>query len=296
MHKTYKRCLEQLSVKGYSTRTSNNYLKAIQQFAHYVQPKQVSELKPQEAQEALRQFTCNRQISSSYKNLLINAVKFYYTKVVGILETEWAFPRPPKKNTAPCLLREKEIKRMLDYCPTTKYKCLLLILCGTGLRMGELLALQRCNVDLKNKMLRVKTANGKKFREVPLPEEVLPALQTYLNAINPRYYLFEGYTEGEAMGERGVQLSLKKIAADAGIKTTVTARVLRNSYITRLLKKGADLHYINTLMGHTSLRSTLHYMHQEIKIKQIFLPVVQAFDLNNVTNFAGLPKCACNAD
>lgn len=141
------------------------------------------------------------------------------------------------------------------------------LLYGTGVRVGELVALDVRDVDLHGGVVRVWGKGGKE-RVLPLPGQARQALARWLNARRHRGALAEPLfpslrgRRGAAPGRldpRDVRRRLRKRALEAGLPGRVHPHRLRHSYATHLLDMGADLRAIQELLGHASLSTTQRY-------------------------------------
>ncbi|MEZ4773109.1 MAG: tyrosine-type recombinase/integrase [Bacteroidia bacterium] len=129
------------------------------------------------------------------------------------------------------------------------------------MRLGEVIGLSLKDLDLQRRVIRVNRGKGKKDREVPLPEMLVPVLDAYMAQYQPLTFLFEGETVGERYSDRSLQQVVKQAAARAGIHRTVTAHMMRHSYATHLLEAGTDIRYIQEVLGHSSIKTTQVYTH-----------------------------------
>ena len=121
-------------------------------------------------------------------------------------------------------------------------------------------------------LIYVNAAKGKRDRVTILSKHVLQLLREYFKEYRPTNYLFEG-VEGQLYSGTSVVAVIKKAAIKAKIKKTVTPHMLRHSFATHLLENGADLRYIQNLMGHSSSKTTEIYTQVTIKhIKGIESP------------------------
>jgi len=141
------------------------------------------------------------------------------------------------------------------------------LLYGTGVRVGELVALDVRDVDLHGGVVRVWGKGGKE-RVLPLPGQARQALARWLAARRHRGALAEPLfpslrgRRGAAPGRldpRDVRRRLRKRALEAGLPGRVHPHRLRHSYATHLLDMGADLRAIQELLGHASLSTTQRY-------------------------------------
>lgn len=99
-------------------------------------------------------------------------------------------------------------------------------------------------------------------------------MHVYFKEYKPTSYLFEGVTKGTPYSARSVQLLLAKAKAAAGITKPGSVHALRHSYATHLLDKGTDITYIQKLLGHNDLKTTLRYLHVTIRnLHQINSPL-----------------------
>jgi integrase/recombinase XerD len=130
-----------------------------------------------------------------------------------------------------------------------------------GLRLGEVLGLTPQDVDSRRMVLYVRGGKGKKDRDLPLPESLLQLLREQFRLFRPVTFLFEGQRPGEPYSERSLQLVVKQAAGRAGISRPVTLHMLRHSYATHLLETGTDIRIIQSLLGHSSIKTTEIYTH-----------------------------------
>ncbi|MEO0334485.1 MAG: tyrosine-type recombinase/integrase [Bacteroidota bacterium] len=135
-----------------------------------------------------------------------------------------------------------------------------MILLQLGLRRGELLNLKLTDVDSKRMLIRVKSGKGGKDRYTLLSKTLLNDLRQYYRLHTPKEYLFEGQYGGKYSG-RSVGQLLAQAAQRAGVRKRVTPHMLRHSFATHLLESGTDLRYIQSLLGHSSSKTTEIYTH-----------------------------------
>ena len=150
------------------------------------------------------------------------------------------------------------------------------LLYSTGIRRDELLNLEVYHVDLKDKVLYVRKAKGRKQRVVPLGNTAAKYLKEYLEKIRP-YYARKNPKErrmflnlsGMPLAEGALQLLIRTYKLIAGIKKPVSAHTFRRSCATHLLQQGADVRYIQKLLGHSSLKTTQIYTKvMPVEVKQ----------------------------
>jgi len=146
-----------------------------------------------------------------------------------------------------------------------------LTLLTTGLRKAEI-----CNLkigDLKtyrNQAIIDVIGKGKKFRRIPLHSGTLLAIKDYLkateNGIDPDHSLFQtlgkhGPYQERSLTPRAVDCLIKSMARKALIQKRIHPHVMRHTFATTLLDNGNDLKTVQTLMGHSHIRTTERYLH-----------------------------------
>lgn len=183
------------------------------------------------------------------------------------------------------ILTEKEIKLLKDYLKGSDFELLFLLDLATGLRQGELLALDWEHIDLKNKIITVertvkevyvyddeehkhietifqtpKTLNS--FRKVPIPNSMIDMLKNQKSKNN---LLFKD-TKGNPLKGKNVSTKWTKILKECNIPHK-KFHSIRHTYASILLKKGVDIETVAELMGHTAISITQIYLHSSKKQK-----------------------------
>lgn len=270
-HPQFRSCpiefVEKLSLRRYSPHTIRSYSKLLEEYINFYPGHDPKELTEKEVVAYLRYLVEERQVSHSYQNQAINAIKFYYEQVLGGSKRFYFIDRPIKERRLPVVLSGEEIKRLLAATANLKHKAMLMVAYSSGLRMSELLNLQIKDIDSKRMQIFVKAGKGKKDRISLLSEKTLGILREYYLMYTPKSYLFEG-SDGGRYGERSIQQVIKASVAAAGIRKRVTMHTLRHSFATHLLEKGTDLRYIQVLLGHDSSKTTEIYTHVSTKMME----------------------------
>lgn len=127
-----------------------------------------------------------------------------------------------------------------------------------GLRVSEVVELKITNIDSKRMQVLIENSKGKSDRYVNLPESVLALLRTYYKTYKPKNYLFEGQYGGQ-YSIRSVQSVFKNAMLIAKINKSVGIHSLRHSYATHLLEYGTDMVFIQKLLGHKDMKTTMIY-------------------------------------
>lgn len=265
--------LEKLQVLRYSENTIRTYVDCFKEFINYYNTKELSELSQPDIQSYLLYLVNERCISTSYQNQAINAIKFYYEKVLKGPRRVYYIERPRKEQQLPNVLSEQEIKSIINSITNLKHKCMIMTCYSGGLRVGELLNLKPADIESDRMQIRIRGAKGKKDRVTLLSARLLELLRQYYKMYKPKEWLFEGQMGGQ-YSERSVQNVLKIACERVKIKKHVSMHTLRHSFATHLLENGTDLRYIQSLLGHSSPKTTQIYTHITTKgIDQIVNPL-----------------------
>lgn len=148
-----------------------------------------------------------------------------------------------------------------------KHKALLTTLYSAGLRMGELLNLRLTDIDSDHMRIWVREGKGAKDRLTVLSGHLLDLLRLYYRQYRPKTYLFEG-PDGRPYSATSVRKVLRRATESAGIKKSIRPHTLRHSFATHLLEQGTNLRYIQSLLGHSSAKTTEIYTHVSSKKRE----------------------------
>lgn len=270
--------LEYLEIeKGRSELTIRNYdhyLSKFLEFSGVKRPGQITAEKVRRFRlhlnrtEDLRGAKLSRVTQDYYIIALRGFLKYLAKRDIASLSGEkLELGKTPQRQVD--FLELEEVGRLIAAADGTDFqglrdRAILEMLFSTGLRVSELTNLDLENVNLKTQEFAVKGKGGK-IRLVFLSDGAKAALQAYLKRradVEP--FLFVSVRKGGAadrLTPRTVQRIVKKYAARAGIVKEVTPHVLRHSFATDLMRNGADLRSVQTMLGHASINTTQIYTH-----------------------------------
>ena len=146
-------------------------------------------------------------------------------------------------------------------------RCMIEVLYGCGLRVSELTELQISNINFKENYLKIQ-GKGDKVRFVPLADYTADFIKNYINNIRSKQKINPKYSDILFLNSRGAQISrqmvfliIKEIVRKAGIQKNISPHTFRHSFATHLLQNGADLRFIQEMLGHSSITTTEIYTH-----------------------------------
>ena len=185
--------------------------------------------------------------------------------------------RPKWWKPLPNVLALEEVDRLLaspkeDTPRGLRDRAMLEVLYATGLRISELLGLKLNGVNVEAGFVRC-MGKGSKERIVPLGASAAEAVSAYLRSRRvrtPTDYLFLN-NRGNKLSRMGFCKILRFYRVQAGIRKKLTPHVLRHSFATHLLERGADLRAVQTMLGHSNISTTEIYTHvMRERLKEIY--------------------------
>jgi integrase/recombinase XerC len=265
--------------RNYSEHTIASYRRALDDFGRFLQSRGALARFPSTTRLELRGYLAEGRARGLAKRTLAHRVavlRSFFAHLVreGICETNpaRALRSPRLERTVPGFLTVREAASLVeapdaDTWQGLRDRAILETLYGSGLRVAELVGMNVGDLDLAGGLVAVR-GKGKKERLVPLGSASARAIERYLEA-PARARRTQGADTGalfvnklgSRLSARGVQRVLDKYAKAAGLKPPVTPHTLRHSFATHLLDNGADLRYVQELLGHSSLSTTQIYTH-----------------------------------
>jgi site-specific recombinase XerD len=273
----YRPCPENMILKlkelRYSEKTIKAYKSLFEEFINHYPTIEIDKIDEQKIIAFCRYLVIDRKVSASTQNQAINAIKFYYERVLGGQRKFYFLERPNKEKALPTVLSTEEITAILKATENLKHRAILIVIYSAGLRISELINVKIKDIDSERKQIRIEQGKGKKDRYTLLSPKTLELLRAYFKAYKPKEYLFEGQDGGQ-YSARSVQAFFQVICKKVGIKKKVSVHTLRHSFATHLLENGTDLRYIQVLLGHESTKTTEVYTHVTTKgFEQIKSPL-----------------------
>lgn len=255
-----QRLVDELQLKCLSKNTINTYKNEFAQLLYKLGNISVNDLTPDDLRRYFLYCLEMEGISENHLHSRINAVKFYFEKVLKRDKFFFEIPRPKKPSLLPKVIDSGDILKMIEITQNKKHKLMLELCYGMGLRVSEITNLKITDIDGKRLQVLIEAAKGKKDRYVNLPQSVLKSLREYYLLYKPKYYLFEGQY-GDRYSNRSVQQVFYSALKKARINKRVGIHSLRHSYATHLLEYGTDITYIQKLLGHNDIKTTQLYAH-----------------------------------
>lgn len=289
MKKLFDKFIFHLMAERYlSEHTVQAYKRDINQFIDFLENKtdimSFQDLKPQHIKDFLKYLKRSVRTSPKSASRKLSALKalssyLFRNHRVPLFTKGIAFPKLPKQ--LPKHLSQEQVHAILkvaaDDSSATgqRNKVMIAILYTCGLRVSELLSLQIHHINFEEKYLHV-FGKGSKERIVPIPPEIIPLLQYYLEQVHPALlqdsdemmtdHLFAHVYNGKIgpLTRQTLFNIVRSLARKAGLVHSISPHVLRHSLATHLLKSGANLRILQMLLGHEKLTTVQVYTHLDV--------------------------------
>jgi integrase/recombinase XerD len=259
---------QDLQLAGLSDRTQEAYLRAVRQLADHFHTSPDRLTEPQ-VRDYLLHLKNYRRFASASLMVAYCGIKFFYSHTAP---RDWATLRQlrvRRVKTLPDVLSVQEVRQLIDAIRTPHYRTYFQTVYSLGLRLEEGLHLQVGDIDSARMMVHVHRGKGAKDRYVPLPPRTLTMLREYWVTHRHPIWLFpaSGRDPRQAaladgpMERWSVQRAMRRVVHELKFQKAISTHTLRHSYATHLLEAGVNLRLIQQYLGHSSLRTTMVYLH-----------------------------------
>lgn len=272
--------------KGLSDNTVISYRQELEKFGSYLKMKKIQylQISPVDITDFIKKESSKGNALSSQSHLISVLRSFY--KYLILEEKIQSNPAagtsfPKRWKVLPKYLTIQQVESLLEAPDVLKPqgkrdRAILELMYATGLRVSELIQLKLSQLYMEESFARI-LGKGNKERIVPVGDMAREWLDVYLNKVRPE--LLKGKTSdhvfinrlGTFFTRQGMWKLIKGYGVMAGLSSSLTPHVLRHSFATHLLEKGADLRSIQMMLGHSSISTTEIYTHlAKDKVKKIY--------------------------
>ena len=265
--------------KNFSGNTLDAYMRDVRKLESFT-ISELDNLSPQNItyenlQEYIYQLSKNK-ISERSQARAISSIKAFFK---FLLEDDYRTDNPATLLEGPKLglylpdtLSEEDINRIITCIDNStdigkRNKCILEVLYGCGLRVSELIDLKISNINFKESYIMVE-GKGEKTRLVPLANTTAEFITSYIHTVRNKTKINKKYEDTLFLNSRGTNMSrvivfiiIKELTQKAGISKSISPHTFRHSFATHLLQNGADLRFIQEMLGHSSITTTQVYTH-----------------------------------
>jgi site-specific recombinase XerD len=263
--------IRELELRRKAPGTVSSYVKAVEELARYYR-RSPDRIATEEIRNYMHFLIVEKKLSYSSCNHKIVAINFFFREVVR-RKVELRVPMK-RSGRLPEPLSREEVARLLDAAENQKHRVLMMTAYSAGLRVSELVRLKPEDIHSDRMLIRVNQGKGRKDRYTLLSQRLLGELRAYWRESRPELWLFPNHSRTDHMPTCTPARAFYRLKQRAGITHGRGIHTLRHSFATHLLEAGVDLRTIQILMGHTSLNTTVKYLHvTEKHLKQTQSPL-----------------------
>ncbi len=261
-----------IAEKGLSVQTAKSYINDIVLFATFLQKDFVEQLEADDL-PAFTKYRLSIEISISTVAREISSIKsfFIFLKKDGYYEGDIPKVESMRKpERLPTCLSVEDVELLLDAPNMEKDsgirdKAMLELMYATGLRVSELLSLEKNRVNIERGIVSV-IGKGSKERKVPMGDFAADYVRNYIDKVRSHNrgrgskYLFLNRV-GKPLSRQYFFKQIKKYAFEVGIEDNISPHTLRHCFATHLLENGAQLRAVQEMLGHANIATTQIYTH-----------------------------------
>lgn len=247
--------IQEMKRRGYRENSVQNYSSCIDVFLSKINkdhPKNINE-------QDIKNFLSSCIKANTQRNYH-SAIKLFYDICLNQKQKFKNIPYTKTDKNIPIILSVEEIQKMFDVCENKKHRLILALLYSCSLRVSELINLKWENVDRSRMVIYILNAKGGKDRQVGLNGMLIKMMEDYYKEFKTKFFIFSGQF-GEQYSDRSVGQAIKQLANKAGINKRVYTHLIRHCSASHLLDQGTDIHLIQRLLGHSSVKTTSIYLH-----------------------------------
>lgn len=266
-----------VQLRGMTPRTEQFYRKASEKFLDWCldQGEEPSSAPYETAQDFVLYLKNEKGYAPKTVNSYISVVRFLFTYVLHRPIDRYILPSMKIDRKDRPVLSEEEVVHFLEAVPNLKHRAMVALLYGCGLRSSEVVALRYKDISRDRMMLYVEKSKNRSSRYVPLPRYVLDLLTEYwLKCGRPKDWLFPGASREGHLSRSTLAKVVKDTASALGWEEKeVTSHTFRRCLGTHMYESGCDLFYIQKVLGHRAISSTLVYISVRPDARNPFEPL-----------------------
>ena len=247
--------IQEMKRRGYRENSIQNYSSCIDVFLSTIKKDHPKNINEQDIKNFL-----NNCIKANTQRNYHSAIKLFYDICLNQKQKFKNIPYTKVDKNIPIILSVEEIQSMFNVCENKKHKLMLALLYSCSLRVSELINLKWKEVDRSRMVIYILNAKGGKDRQVGLNQSLINLMEDYYREYKTQSLIFSGQF-GEKYSDRSVGQVVKQLAKKAGINKRVYTHLIRHCSASHLLDVGTDIHMIQRLLGHSSVKTTSIYLH-----------------------------------
>lgn len=250
-----------MDLRGLSPSTQESYVRRVRSFLEFTK-KNIEDIEIIDIREYIIHLKDVKKLSFGTINAYISALKFLFITTQGRDWDKRIVPRMKGYKSCPSVLSKEEVFKIINSIQNIKYKAILTTIYGSGLRVSEVAKLKVSDIDSKNFQILIRQCKNKSDRYAILSKRNLELLRTYwLQCGRPKDWLFPGRNQSEHISVKSIKNFVINLKAKLKLKKNISAHTFRHCFGTHLLEANVQLPHIQQLLGHSSIKTTIKYLH-----------------------------------
>jgi integrase/recombinase XerD len=256
----------ELKIRNYSPNTISAYLYYIEKFTEFGHNHSYS------PRDRIFYFLKNYEEKQAAVKIAYSSIKTFY-KIVIHKDCPYVLDKNRRIKDLPSVLNKEDIITIINTISNVRHRTMIAMLYGSGLRISEVVNLKIRDVDFVTATVKIRRGKGYKDRYTLLSPTLIDPLKYLIEDRPPGEFLFKTLL-GKKYSTRTIQVIFQKACQSSGLKIKATCHTLRHSFATHLMENGTNVKKIMELMGHSSVSTTMVYLHlAESRISQIKSPL-----------------------
>ena len=273
-----ERMRRDLKLRGFSDSTIDQYTHHVKQFFLEAQINDPESVTVETILQYQFELLEKKKFAAQTVNVRIAALRFLFLTTLGKKWDPKAFPFVKKPRRIPVILSLDEVARLIMAIDNLSHRTMMLAIYGGGLRAREAVHLKAEDIHSDRLLMHVQFGKGGKNRYTLLPVVLLEALRHYWRTtptVDKSHWLFPSTVDPKKpIDTSTIRTAFRTALKKSGINRKVTLHSLRHCFATHLLESGVDIRYIQVLLGHVRLSTTLIYsIVRECQFKELTGPL-----------------------
>lgn len=255
-----EKMIDAMLVRGFSQATIRAYTNCMQDVCRFT-GKPPLRLNAEDIRAYFVHLVRDRRLAPASIQMAGNALRFFL-RLHGRHALESCVPRSKVPVQLAAVLSRGEVEAFFNALTDLRERALFMTIYCAGLRVGEASRLELRDLDTERMQIRIRSGKGSKDRVTVLFRENLELIQAYMEQYRPCGYLF--FSRGKphhALPVRRIEWLFRRARERSGIRVDASVHTLRHTFATMLLDRGVNILRIQQLLGHSSVATTMRYLH-----------------------------------
>lgn len=250
----------------YSSREA--YLRRIKAFIKFMEGrhKPLEQTEERDIQQYILHLKQEKGLTPGTINNYTSSIRLFYIQALGKNWDSNKIPRMKARDKMPVVPPKEDVLAILHATSNLKHRAILALLYGSGLRVSEVAKLRIRDICSKTMRIRVENAKHNTNRYTILSKASLDILRSYFKqhfspGYQPEDWLFPGQDPGEPINVKTIKNTIIKLRTKLHLDSSISAHTLRHAFASHSLENGVDPVFIQQMLGHKNIKTTVKYLH-----------------------------------